>query len=328
MAQTGYKKFLNRRKWQTDLTTSHSAPTYPDTYLSGTHSFKFDTFLEKGATISFFLDPDGSTSLTASYVISYAYTGSVKSHKFNVGGISPGYYNFRIKMETATASYQFNADYLGGSFEPNSQLSGQGPYFEPVFDTSNCTQSSLIQLATPILQIINYPTYLSIQWNQIISASNFELEKGTDGVTWPEIFQIDPNRFSYDDFEFSPGVTYHYRLRAMGDNIYYQNSNYTQSSTVPPNKQLSAPKLTVGELNTTSIQLNWFDVDNEIWYVLSRSNSFNGVYATAATFSANTTSYRDAGLSSNTTYFYKIQSKGDGVIYLDSDLGSIVVQTL
>lgn len=138
MAQTGFKKFLNRRQWDLDLTTAHVAPTYPNTFLSGTHSFEFETFLEKNATINFYLDPEGSSSATASYAISYTYTGAPKKYKFDVGGLAEGHYNFRVEVITATASSEHNANYIGGSFEPNNITNGVGPYFEPVFDPNTC----------------------------------------------------------------------------------------------------------------------------------------------------------------------------------------------
>jgi hypothetical protein len=138
MAQNGFKKFLNRRQWDIDLSTAHAEPSSPNTFLSGTHSFEFEAFLEKNATIEVYLDPEGSSSGSASYVMDYTYTGAPKKFKFDVGGITEGHYNFRIEVITITASTTHNSVYIGGSFEPNSLSSGKGPYFEPVFDIDSC----------------------------------------------------------------------------------------------------------------------------------------------------------------------------------------------
>lgn len=138
MAQNGFKRFLNRRQWDTDFSGAYSAPTSPNTFLSGTHSFEFEAFLEKNATIGFYLDPEGSSSATASYEIYYTYTGASKKYKFDIGNISEGHYNFRIEVVTATSSNEYNSNYIGGSFEPNTQTTGNGPYFEPVFDPISC----------------------------------------------------------------------------------------------------------------------------------------------------------------------------------------------
>lgn len=138
MSQTGYKRFLNRRKWLTNLNENHSTPISPNTFLSGTHSFQFETYLEKNATINFYLDPEGTTSGTASYIILYNYTGAQKKYKFDVGGIPEGHYNFRIEVVTATGSNDYNAEYIGGSFEPNTETTGSGPYFSNVYDPGSC----------------------------------------------------------------------------------------------------------------------------------------------------------------------------------------------
>ena len=138
MAQTGYKKFLNRRKWQTDLSLAYAEPSAPNTFLSGTHSFEFEAFLEKDATIKFYLDPEGSSSATASHEVNYTFTGASKKYKFDVGGLEEGHYNFRVEVITATFSGEFNAAYIGGSFEPNNETAGNGPYFAPLLDTGSC----------------------------------------------------------------------------------------------------------------------------------------------------------------------------------------------
>ena len=328
MAQTGLKKFLNRRKWNTDLSTSYSAPTIPDTYLSGTSSFSFEAFLEKDALIRVFLDPNGSTSLTASFQTNYVYTGAPQTYTFNVSGLSASHYNFRIAIDTSTASYEHNADYVGGSFEPNTQTTGQGPYFEPVLDLASCAITSVSVLSSPTLTTSSSPSAISISWTQTNFATGYNLEKSTNGTTWNVLLSGDPNRFNYLDTDFTPSITYYYRVKAVGNNSNYIDSAFTQSTTTPTSKQLSAPIPSIANVTNNTVQLAWSDISNESYYEINRSFTFSSGYVLAGTVSSGTTTFTDAGLISNNTYFYRIKSKGDGTVYLDSAENSISTKTL
>lgn len=324
MAQNGYKRFLNRRKWDTNLTTSYSAPVTPDTYLSGTHSFNFKALLEYDAPIKIYLDPNGSTSLTASFETNYVYTGAPQTIQFNVSGLSSGYYNFRVVIGASA----FNADYVGGSFEPNTEYTGQGPYFEPVLDLSSCPTTGTTQLNSPTFSLNALLTEINIAWVQINSASGYYLEKSLTGVTWTQLASVDANTFVYSDTTFVPNTTYYYRLKALGNGSNYLDSSFTQSSIVPSSKKLTSPNLTIGSVNSNSVQLLWADVNNESYYALYRSFTFSSQYEVTATFSANTTEWIDSNLVSNKVYFYKLQAKGDGITYIDSDENSVSVKTI
>ncbi|MEO1049325.1 MAG: LamG-like jellyroll fold domain-containing protein [Bacteroidota bacterium] len=62
-------------------------------------------------------------------------------------------------------------------------------------------------------------------------------------------------------------------------------------------------------ISSNQIDLSWDDVSDETSYTLSRSTtSGNGFVTLAENIAANTTSYSDQGLASNTSYFYKIEA--------------------
>jgi fibronectin type 3 domain-containing protein len=82
----------------------------------------------------------------------------------------------------------------------------------------------------------------------------------------------------------------------------------TQSGTVPP--VIIAPSnLTATASGSSTINLSWMDnATNETNYVLQRSLSQGSGFSTIATLAANIKIYSNTGLSSSTTYYYKVQA--------------------
>ncbi len=69
--------------------------------------------------------------------------------------------------------------------------------------------------------------------------------------------------------------------------------------------------LTSDVLTQSSIELNWDDnANNETGYELMRSVGDNSNFQLLTTLAANATSYEDTGLTSNTTYVYKVRAIG------------------
>ena len=82
----------------------------------------------------------------------------------------------------------------------------------------------------------------------------------------------------------------------------------TPLPTAPGNLAASA-------ISTTQINLSWVDnATNETGYKIERKTGAGGTYAQIATAGANATSYNDTGLTTGTTYFYRVRatsSSGD-----------------
>lgn len=316
MAQTGYKRFLNRRKWQTDFSAPYSEPASYDTTLSGTHSFRFSVYLESTATINLFLDTPGFTSPTISCTFSYSAAGSEQTYDVTLPAVAAGNYNFRLKV-SPTQSY--NAKYLAGSFEPNTTTGGDGPYFAPVWDPGTCAVNGTQALAAPTLTLTYTQTATVVSWTQVTSSTGYTVDKSLDGVAWSGMGTIDPNFFVIYDTDFLPNTSYYYRIKAVGNGSNYLDSAYGLAGMLTGAKQLDGPALSVVGVSSTSVSLSWVDVQNESYYQLSRSLAFEGPYALVATFSAGSTSHTDSGLVTNTRYFYRMYSAGDGADYLDSE---------
>jgi hypothetical protein len=71
--------------------------------------------------------------------------------------------------------------------------------------------------------------------------------------------------------------------------------------------------LTATTVNKSRIDLAWVDnASNEENIIVARSTTSGGPYTDVATLSANSTSYSDTGLASNTTYYYVVRARNAG----------------
>jgi hypothetical protein len=72
----------------------------------------------------------------------------------------------------------------------------------------------------------------------------------------------------------------------------------------------SAPSsLTASALSSSSISVHWTDnSSNETSFSIERKTGSGGTYSVVATVAANTTSYTNTGLSSSTTYYYRVRA--------------------
>ncbi|GEP98351.1 fibronectin type III domain-containing protein [Chitinophaga cymbidii] len=105
-------------------------------------------------------------------------------------------------------------------------------------------------------------------------------------------------------------------VRASGSTYAYLNAMVIQSY-IDNGIPLSPDNLSISGNAQTSLKLTWADkASNETGYEIYRSASRNGTYALIQTVAANTTTYTDAGLSSNTIYYYKVRAVAD-TLYSD-----------
>lgn len=70
----------------------------------------------------------------------------------------------------------------------------------------------------------------------------------------------------------------------------------------------SAPVLSVGTVNETSVTLSWSDLGNETGYRLEARVGASGNWTEIATPGANATSYQHTGLTPGTTMFYRLRA--------------------
>lgn len=90
---------------------------------------------------------------------------------------------------------------------------------------------------------------------------------------------------------------------------------------------LAAPVLSIGDVQTGLIQVLGSTVANASGYRLFRSTTATGTYSELPGGVQADIDYEDTPLTSSTTYFYKVQSVGDGLLWADSVLSGYISAT-
>jgi titin len=115
----------------------------------------------------------------------------------------------------------------------------------------------------------------------------------------------------YADFGLTPGTKYYYYV-SVYNSLGSDDSNILSATTtgMPPVVKPAAPSsLTAEAVSNSQINLSWKDnSSNETSFVLERSLSQTGGYTVIKNLPANIVSFEDTGLTSATTYFYRIKA--------------------
>jgi len=158
------------------------------------------------------------------------------------------------------------------------------------------------------------PTTVDLSWtDESDNETEFRVErKEGAGGSWGEIATRGAGVTTYGDSGLTPSTTYFYRVRAcnaQGCSSYSGEADAT-TTVMPP---ASPSGLGATATGTASIQLTWTDnAGDEINVKVERKTTAGGSYSQIATLPANSVSYGDSGLSSNTTYFYRVSACNAG----------------
>jgi uncharacterized protein YxeA len=120
---------------------------------------------------------------------------------------------------------------------------------------------------------------------------------------------------SYTDTSLSSNTTYYYKVSAYNSYGESSQSSYTSATTSGSGSSApSAPSsVTASAASSSSITVSWSTVSSVSGYYVYRAASSGGTYSYIT--STTSASYTDTGLSSNTTYYYKVSaynSYGEG----------------
>jgi hypothetical protein len=153
-------------------------------------------------------------------------------------------------------------------------------------------------------------TRIDLIWNDNSNnETQFQIQRGPDGVNWPDQFNPGPNGTSiatYSDTSVSPGTTYYYRVRAYNTGGTSSFTNIANATTLPnPPGQPAAP--TFGTVTGTQIVVNWTGVSGTVsGYMVQRSPNSGGPWSTVTTTNNATFTYTDNSVGPATQYFYRI----------------------
>ena len=160
---------------------------------------------------------------------------------------------------------------------------------------------------------------VSLKWNAVSNASRYKLERrrGRSG-SWVPV-SSDISGVSHTASGLSRCATYYFKVSAKGDDSTYSISFGSASASVsgktacPP---APAPSnFRVSSSTKTSVSLRWNAVTNAYRYKLERRKTAGLWTLVSSTISGSSSSYLVSGLACNTTYYFRISSRGDGSPY-------------
>jgi hypothetical protein len=139
--------------------------------------------------------------------------------------------------------------------------------------------------------------------------SGWHVYRSTDGIQFTQVASLPSNQTSFTDSNLSAGTAYIYRVAAWnsaGESA-LTSGNITTVALAPVITLPAAPSnLGATNVTTSGLTLAWSDVaTNESGYRVYRSTDGSN-YTRIADLPSNSSTYSDTGLSSGTTYYYKI----------------------
>jgi hypothetical protein len=160
-------------------------------------------------------------------------------------------------------------------------------------------------------------TAILVQWASVTGAASYDVERSTDTVSWKTVHSADGDQTQYTDDKLSSGTTYYYRVAAIVEGQDVARSDVVSATTTGDTS--TAPVWISSTPSITSVDLAWSDVDGATGYQIERSLDGTS-WSPLGTTGQGVTTYTDTGLTSATTYYYRVSA-------LTSDGGSSVPST-
>ena len=129
----------------------------------------------------------------------------------------------------------------------------------------------------------------------------------TVGGPYTDVATLAANTTSYSNTGLTPNTTYYYVVRAVG--VAGTSANSAEANARTFSAPAAPSALTATAANPSKIDLAWTDNStNETAFVIGRSTVSGGPYTDIVTLAANVTTYSDATVSPNTTYYYVVRA--------------------
>jgi fibronectin type 3 domain-containing protein len=154
-------------------------------------------------------------------------------------------------------------------------------------------------------------TSIVISWNPVGNALNYRLYRKNSGGSFELI--ATPVSNSHTDTGLSPSTAYYYKVAAANGSGEGAQSGEALAMTLAAGAGTApgaAPTGLTATVTANSITLSWNSVTGALTYLVYRGSSSSGPWEIKGTPTA--ASYTDGGLSSGTTYYYKVAGVNNG----------------
>ena len=165
-----------------------------------------------------------------------------------------------------------------------------------------------LSLPAPVITARN-PTANSVEliWTDNSLEMQFFLQQRLVGAgDWTDIHTTTANVTSWTAVNLDGGSAYEFRVRASSPNY---SSPWSNIVTITPDSlDPTIPLLFDPVEIPTGVSLTWSDSSNEAGYVLERSPDGINSWSVIASPGANVTTYTDANVAAEITYYYRIKA--------------------
>lgn len=154
------------------------------------------------------------------------------------------------------------------------------------------------------------PNQVSLSWNYSYDATFYYIYRSTSYTgTFIPISSV--TNLSYLDSDISPNTTYYYKVQA-----YNSSGASTESAIASVSTSQGSSGISATAIDNNRISLSWNTFGGASYYMIYRSDAYYGTYSCIAASTSN--NYTDTGLSSGSTYYYKIEginNSGSSIYY-------------
>lgn len=236
-----------------------------------------------------------------------AWNNVTKATAYNV--YKSNSYSGNYERVTTTTSPNYSDTYLsiGTTYYYKIQAvfnTETGPFSDIVFATTFTVNSALTQPNNVKATLMN-ANQVNLNWDTVSSALYYNVLRATspNGAYTSVASVYAPY---YSDTNLTSGITYYYKVQAVGNSSTSPYSNVVQAQTLLDNSVLASPaNAAATTLSPSQIHVKWDSVSNATFYNVFRSTSLEGTYDLAASVAM--PFHIDINLSPSTMYFYKIQ---------------------
>lgn len=153
---------------------------------------------------------------------------------------------------------------------------------------------------------------IKVTWTNSAPNVNFELYRTNSGGTTNTLIYTG-NALTYTDFGLNASTRYYYKVKSItptGETAYptIVNANTTAKPAAP-----NVPGSLAAEvLSYSQVRLTWTDSNNEDYFVIERSEFNSNNFTAIDSVSANTLTYTNTDVYSNTSFYYRVRAANDG----------------
>ncbi len=149
---------------------------------------------------------------------------------------------------------------------------------------------------------------VSLSWQSSLGAVSYNIYRATaSGAEGQTPYRTGVTTASFTDTGVTNGTTYYYQVTAV-NSAGAQSSPSNEASAIPAAIPAAPSNLTATAVSVKQINLAWINnTTNQDGVYIERS--LDGInFSQIATVSGTTTSYANAGLARQTTYYYRVRS--------------------